>query len=69
MPTCIIAGVRNSWKRARNGFQEIRPGEATSDEVKDLRAEAVALKEALAESVMETRLLKKSMIGDGGDDI
>ncbi len=39
--------------------------QATSDEVKDLRAEAAALKEALAESVMETRLLKKSMIGDG----
>ena len=42
--------------------------EATSDEVKDLRAEAAALKEALAESVMENRLLKKSMIGDGEDD-
>ncbi len=39
--------------------------QATSDEVKDLRAEAAALKEALAESVMETRLLKKSMIGGG----
>ena len=42
--------------------------QATSDEVKDLRAEAAALKEALAESVMETRLLKKSMIGDGEGD-
>ena len=42
--------------------------QATSDEVKDLRAEAAALKEALAESVMENRLLKKSMIGDGEDD-
>lgn len=29
--------------------------EATSDEVKELRAEAAALKEALAEQVMETR--------------
>ena len=43
--------------------------EATSDEVKDLRAEAASLKEALAESVMENRLLKKSVLGDGGDDI
>jgi transposase len=43
--------------------------EATSDEVKDLRAEAAALKEALAESVMENRLLKKSVLGDGEDDI
>ena len=42
--------------------------QATSDEVKDLRAEAAALKEALAESVMETRLLKKSMIGVGEGD-
>jgi transposase len=42
--------------------------QATSDEVKDLRAEAAALKEALAESVMETRLLKKSMIGVGESD-
>jgi transposase len=42
--------------------------QATSDEVKDLRAEAAALKEALAESVMEARLLKKSMIGVGEGD-
>src|SRR5210317_143476 len=42
--------------------------EATSDEVKELRSEAAALKEALAEQVMENRLLKKSVIGDGEDD-
>ena len=42
--------------------------EASSGEVKDLRAEAAALKEALAESVMENRLLKKSMLGGGEDD-
>ena len=42
--------------------------EATSDEVKDLRAEAAALKEALAEQLMENRLLKKSVIADGEDD-
>jgi len=43
--------------------------EATSDEVKTLRAEAAALKETLAELFMENRLLKKSVIGDGEDDI
>ena len=43
--------------------------EATTDEVKNLRSEASALKEALAESVLENRLLKKSMIGGGGDGI
>ena len=41
--------------------------QATSVEVKALRAEANALKEALAEQMLENRLLKKSMIGDGGD--
>ncbi len=41
--------------------------EATSHEVQELRAEAAALKEALAEQVMENRLLKKSVIADGED--
>jgi transposase len=41
--------------------------QATSNEVKTLRAEARDLKEALAEQMLENRLLKKSMIGDGGD--
>ena len=40
--------------------------EATSDEVKDLRREALTLKEVVAELMLENRLLKKSMIGDGG---
>jgi transposase len=40
---------------------------ATSDEVKDLRREASALKEVVAEQALELRLLKKSMIADGGD--
>jgi len=43
--------------------------EATTDEVKVLRSEASALKDALAESVLENRLLKKSMLGDGEGDI
>ena len=42
--------------------------EATSDEVKHLRSEATTLKETVAELLMENRLLKKSMIGDGEDD-
>jgi transposase len=40
---------------------------ATSDEVKDLRLQAGALKEVVAEQALELRLLKKSMIADGGD--
>ena len=40
--------------------------EATSDEVKGLRQETLGLKEAVAELLMENRLLKKSVLGDGG---
>jgi transposase len=41
--------------------------QASSGEVKDLRREAGDLKELVAELTLENRLLKKSMIGDGGD--
>ena len=41
---------------------------ATSGEVKDLRREAQALKEVVADLTLENRLLKKSMIGDGEDE-
>ena len=43
--------------------------EASSDEVKSLRSEASQLKELLAEIMIENRLLKKSMLGDGEDGI
>ena len=38
---------------------------ATSDEVKDLRREATALKEVVADLTLENRLLKKSVTADG----
>ena len=41
---------------------------ASTDEVRDLRREASALKECVADLTLENRLLKKSMIADGGDD-
>src|ERR1044071_420004 len=41
---------------------------ATSDEVKDLRREAGALKEVVAELALENRVLKKRAIGVGEDD-
>ena len=41
---------------------------ATTDEVKDLRREASALKECVADLTLENRLLKKSMIADGGGE-
>ena len=41
---------------------------ASTSEVKDLRQEARELKEVVAEQALELRLLKKSMIGDGGEE-
>jgi transposase len=42
---------------------------ATSEEVKELRQEAGALKEVVAELTLENRLLKKSAIGVGEDGV
>jgi transposase len=41
--------------------------QATSSEVTGLKREARDLKEVVAEQTLELRLLKKSMLGDGGD--
>ena len=41
---------------------------ATGTEVKDLRRQTRDLKEVVAEQALELRLLKKNMIGDGGDE-
>ena len=40
---------------------------ATSDEVRAMRSQTQALKEAVADLMLENRLLKKSMIGDGDE--
>ena len=42
--------------------------QATPGEVVSLKREARDLKEVLAETLLENRLLKKSMIGHGGDE-
>ena len=42
--------------------------QANTGEVKDLRREMAAMKELVADLSLENRLLKKSMLGDGGDD-
>ena len=53
------------------GRQEAAAGDtarqANTGEVKDLRAEALALKELVADLSLENRLLKKNMTGAGGD--
>ena len=54
-----MAGKRRSGGTARA---------ATSGEVKDLRREATALKEVVADLTLENRLLKKSMSADGEDE-
>ena len=41
---------------------------ATSSEVKELRRQAQELKEVVAEQALDLRLLKKSMIADGGNE-
>ncbi len=42
--------------------------QATAPEVRELRSGSAALKEAVADLMLENRLLKKSMLGDGDDD-
>ena len=41
---------------------------ANTGDVKGLRQEAAALKEVVADLMLENRLLKKSMIADGDED-
>jgi transposase len=41
---------------------------ANSDDVKGPRQEAAALKKVVADLMPENRLLKKSIIADGGDE-
>src|SRR5258706_6898666 len=42
--------------------------EATGDEVKEIQAQAHQLKELVARLMIENRLLKKSVLGDGESD-
>jgi transposase len=43
--------------------------QANSGQMKSLRSESSQLKQVLAEEMMEKRVLKKSVLGDGGDGI
>lgn len=60
----MVEGVSGGRQEAA-GWREAR--EATSDEVKELKAEARQLKETLAEILIENRLLSKSVLGDRED--
>src|SRR5262249_46981654 len=68
----IVQNLYYRWsKEILDTGKERRAGDqaraATSDEVKELRQEASALKEVVAELMLENRLLKKSTIGAGED--
>jgi len=51
-----------------NHWSRLLARSATTSEVKDLKRQALELKEVVAEQALELRLLKKSMTGDGGDE-
>jgi transposase len=69
----IAEGLYYSWSKefleaGKRRLAGDTASAATGDEVKALRREAQDLKEVVAEQVLELRLLKKSMIADGGDE-
>jgi transposase len=60
----LVEGVSGSKRRLAGDTARA----ATTSEVKDLRREARELKEVVAEQALELRLLKKSLIADGGGE-
>ena len=68
----IAQGLYDSWsKEFLEAGKKRLAGDtaraATSDEVRSMRGQTQALKETVADLILENRLLKKSMIGDGGE--
>jgi transposase len=68
----IAQGLYYSWSKefleaGKKRLAGDTARQANSDEVKELRAQASALKEAVADLTLENRLLKKSMIGAGDE--
>ena len=59
-------GVRRVLGKKQLAGDTVR--EATSDEVKELRAENSELKEVVAEFTLKNRVLKKSLTGLGEQD-
>ena len=69
----IAQGMDYSWSKefleaGKKRLVGVTARAATTDEVKHLRRETQVLKEVVAEQALELRTLKKSMIGDRGDD-
>jgi hypothetical protein len=61
-------GRRNFLEAGKKRLAGDTAREATSDEVKEIQAQARQLKELVAELMIEHRLLKKSVLGDGESD-
>jgi len=69
----IAQGMYYSWSKefleaGKKRLAGDTAREANTGGVRGLRRGARDLKEVVAEQALELRLLKKSMIGDGGDD-
>ncbi len=69
----IAEGLYYSWSKefleaGKKRLAGATGHQATSGEVEGLRQEMHGLKELVAELSLENRLLKKSMIGHGGDE-
>ena len=69
----IAEGLYYSWSKefleaGKRRLAGDTARQATSSEVKGLRHEMRDMKELVAELSLENRLLKKSMIADGGDE-
>ncbi len=69
----IAESLYYSWSKefleaGKNRLAGDTARQATTPEVKELRSEALALKEVVAELTLENRLLKKSMITGGEND-
>ena len=67
----IAEGLYYSWSKefleaGKKRLSGDTARQASSGEVKDLRRKVGDLKEVVADLTLENRLLKKSMIGDGG---
>ena len=69
----IAESLYYSWSKefleaGKRRFAGDRARAATTSEVSELRRQAQELKAVVAEQALELRLLKKSMIGTGGDE-
>ncbi len=70
----IAQGLYYSWSKefleaGKKRLAGDTAREASTSEVKVLRREARDLKEVVAELTLENRLLKKSVLGDGGGEV